>query len=175
MDKLKALADNHKKRLAIIEKNEGKTFHDLQMQREKKEPGVHDKDCKVADEFGNRNADTHLKKARDHKHPEHLTALNSFLNDHDGNETSLRNHYKKTARFLMDAKPMELRNTAYENSVLSNYRVSTPQDQAFMNKFKDYMQTKWKAEGFSNDAWLINDFWDVHPLSNPQPLKQHFS
>ena len=159
MKTLNELADSHKKRQAVIEKNDGKSFHDLQMEREKANPGIHDREC----------------KARDHNNPGHLPALKSLLEDFGGNEDKLRESYKKDARFLLNAKPREFRNTAYENSVLSNFRISTQQDQAFLNKFKDYMTTKWKAEGYGNDEQLISDFWEAHPLNNPLPRKQHLS
>ena len=175
MKTLNELADSHKKRQAVIEKNDGKSFHDLQMEREKANPGIHDRECKAADDFGNTNADSHLKKARDHNNPGHLPALKSLLEDFGGNEDKLRESYKKDARFLLNAKPREFRNTAYENSVLSNFRISTQQDQAFLNKFKDYMTTKWKAEGYGNDEQVISDFWEAHPLNNPLPRKQHLS
>lgn len=65
---------------------------------------------------------------------------------------------------LIGAKRLEKQNTAYENSLATKFRISTEQDQATLNKSKDYIRNKWGVVGYGADADLINDFFEIHPM-----------
>jgi hypothetical protein len=170
MDKLKALADRHATRLKILEKNDGKTFHQLHAAKEREEGyGIHDKECGNAQRWGDSNYDSFMAKVKNHNDPQHQQSLKKFLEDFGGSEDTARDRFRKEAASLLGAVPLERQNLAYENNAFKDYRISTSMDQAFMNKFKDHMKTKWAAEGYKGDAQEAADFWEVHPLSTPLP------
>jgi hypothetical protein len=148
----------------IIEGRDGVSFHQDQANREKAEPGYHSKFHRSALDMGQRNADDFLNKADDHTHPSHVPALEKFGTDFGYDRTKVGDHFKQKAVELMSAERQELRNSAYEKGVLSNYKISTQQDMATMAKFNDYMKTKWNAVGYKNDGQFIKHFTDCHPM-----------
>jgi|GEM_PF-4031967 len=167
---IKKIEDQHKEHLKTIEKNEGETHFDRVMKREKEDPGVHVREHWNAVALGQKNADNFMSKVTDPTHPDHGDALTAYSDKYNGKREAVEKEYINKAVKLMDAPAQYLPNQAYENNVFSSFQIRTPEDQAFLNKFKDYMKTKWAAQGYDGDADFFKDFFAVHPMSTP-PVK----
>ncbi len=149
-----------------VEKNDGRKFHDLLWDREKADPGINDREYKTALMMGKYSSDDFMSKVYNHKHPDHAKALSEYKDKYNSDPGKVEKDFADKSVKLYGAQRLEKQNTAYENGLFSTHRINTPQDQAYMNKFKDYMKNKWQAVGYSGDADYINDFWEVHPMSS---------
>lgn len=162
-----SLNKKHQDHKKIIENNGGVGYHDKICAEEKDNPGVTDGVYMEALRMGKANADDFMSKATNHNHPGHPEALSALNDTYRGDRSNVENDFKEKAIKAMGAKRNELRNPTYENKVFSSQKISNQDEQGFVNKFKDYMRTKWNAIGYKNDAAYIADFWDVHPMAKP--------
>ena len=164
---IRDLENQHNEYKKTVEKNDGKSYFDKILEREKENPGIHEREYKAAVAMGQANADNFMGKALNHNHPDHGDALTAYRDKYGSSREAVEKDHTAKAIKLMDARRFEVPNAAYENNVLSAFQIRTPEDQAFLDKFKDYMKTKWKAVGYTGDADYFKKFWDVHPMSTP--------
>jgi len=164
---IRKLENQHEKHKKIIEQRDGEKHFDQVMAKEKQEPGIHNKEHWAAVKIGQTNADNFMSKVTDHTNPDHGDALTAYRDKYNGSRENVEKDHINKAVKLMNAPARYLPNQAYENNVLSAFQIRTPEDQAFFNKFKDYMKTKWDAVGYEGDADFFKDFWAVHPMSSP--------
>lgn len=161
---LKKLNEMDKKHRAIIAKDGFVPFHTTEAKANRPE---REKLCAAAEDFAKRNHEQFMNKVFDHTHPENAATHATYQGKYDCDSGNVLQDFREKAYDLLDARPIELKNNAYENKVLTGYRLATEQDRAFMGKFKDYMKAKWDAVGYKGDEDYINMFWNVHPLSSP--------
>lgn len=167
---IKKIEDQHKEHLRTLEKNDGETHFDRVMKREKEDPGVHVREHWNAVAMGQKNADNFMNKVTDPTHPDHGDALTAYLDKYNGKREAVEKDHINKAVKLMNAPAQYLPNQAYEQGVLSSFKIRTPEDQAFFNKFKQYISDKWKAQGYDQDSQFYQDFFSVHPMRTP-PIK----
>ena len=162
---IKKVEEQHKEHLRILEKNDGETHFDRVMKREKEDPGVHVREHWNAVAMGQKNADNFMNKVTDPTRSGHGEALTAFADKYNGKRENVEKDHINKAVKLMDAPAQYLQNQAYENHVLSSFQIGNETDQAFLNKFKDYIKTKWAAQGYDGDVDFYKDFFSVHPMS----------
>jgi len=165
---VKNIEDKHSEHKKIIEKNDGAKFHDTIIAHEKEDPGYYDRQYRGALHLGKHNTEAFMGKVLNHNHPDHASALSAFKDKYNSDRDNVEKDMNQKAIDLTGAIRNPLKNTAYENKVLSMHTIVTPEDQGFKNKFTDYIRAKWDAVGYTNDLDFIKDFWDVHPMSRPQ-------
>lgn len=169
---VKSIEDKNNDYKKIIEKNDGKKYHDIIAEREKNDRGVTEREYKAALELGQQNADTFMAKALSHQHPEHAASLSTLKDKYGGQRSNVEKDFKEKAVKLLGAKKNEKENTAYVNKLYSMFKITTPEDQAYVNKFKEYLKNKHSAVGYANDLDFVNDFFEVHPMSTARINKE---
>lgn len=155
---------------AIVEKNDGVTFHQKQIALAKTDPT--NERHQQAREAGIKDSDDFMSKVRDHTAPGHEEALSRYKSDFSMDENMVRNFFIDRMAKMLGSAPYEIKNDAYENKVLSNYSVATADDSAFLRKFTDLIKSKWGAVGYKGDPKVIADFFDNHPMSRPPKTMQ---
>lgn len=168
---IKKIEDQHKEHLRIIERNDGQTHFDRVMKREKEDPGVHNREHRNAVAIGQRNSDNFMNKVTDPTHSDHGDALTTYTDKYNGKRENVEKDFIDKAVKTMNAPARYLRNQSYEQNMVSGFQTRTPEDAAFVSKFKNYTKTKHDAVGYQNDADWYKDFWSVHPMSDGVPNK----
>ncbi|KAA9041614.1 hypothetical protein FW778_06225 [Ginsengibacter hankyongi] len=161
---VKSIEDKNNEYKKIIEKNDGKSFHDILAARESEDPGVNDREYRNALIIGKHDTNAFMSKVTNHTHPDHANALSVFKDRYGNNRAKAEADFNDKAVKMMGATRNYKQNTAYENKVLSSFKISTADEQGLYNKFKEYMRNKWKAIGYADDVDYINNFLDVHPM-----------
>lgn len=159
------LMSDFEKDKKTLQDRDGIKFHDLPENRYgtvefNENQSEHRNALKDADAY----AESIIKAAYDHTSPSHKKAYAELMDQHDGLSANVHDHYRKEFVKIRNAYMPELRNAGYENSTLSNYRISSQQDQAMYNKFSAYIKAKWTARGYRDDDKFIADFWSCHPM-----------
>jgi hypothetical protein len=169
---------------AIVEKNDGKRYHDIVLENYRKDPNGHQAMLNEAHALGKLNADQFMEKVRNWEKPGHEEALSEYHSSHGGNRDNVEKHYVKKAQELLNVKPVEYRNLAYEDKVLNNRAytnedgavirkpldvIRNADDQAVISKYKALMTAKHKAVGYEGDDNEIANYWQAHKLSDSVP------
>jgi hypothetical protein len=125
MDKaIRDLQTQHEDHKKIIEKNDGKTYFDNIVDREKIQPGIHDREYSTALALGQSNADNFMGKVLDHTNPDHGDALTAYRDKYGSSREAVEKDHLAKAVKLMGATRYEKPNQAYENHVLSSFAIA---------------------------------------------------
>jgi hypothetical protein len=162
----------------VIDKREGKNFHQVIADKRAKSPAAFDKSFQDAFDEGKTKAKALIADANDFNSPTYEKSRNRVKSEFGGDKQKIHDHFTKEAVDKAGVRKMENRNTSYEDKVIGGLPIASADDEATVNAFKNLMRNKWDAQGYTdaigvnNDMDVVNDFWASNSLSqlqNPAP------
>lgn len=169
---VKSIEDKNNDYKKTIEKNDGKSFHDILAARESEDPGINDREYLTALKLAKIDTDAFMSKVTNHNHPDHANALSVFSDKYGNDRAKAEADFNGKTVELMGAHRNDKQNAAYENKILSMFVIHNADEQGVYNKFKEYLRNKHKAVGYAGDVDYINNFLAVHPMLQLKPGAQ---
>jgi hypothetical protein len=148
----------------IIDANEGRLYHDIQMEKHKLNNDGRLR--KLVKSYTDETYDNFIKRVNNPKAFLHKSALNQWVEEFGQDKNNAYNFFLHRAYDIIDWRPAELKDIEFEKKIIQGYTAFTSDDDAFIRKFKDLFKLKVAAQGYKGMHSFISHFFEKHPLSD---------